>query len=112
MREKLYPPVHTTYLRSAAMLALQEVAAELKNPAVKVFDGYRPYAVKEKMWKAVKDDRYAAGAAKGSCYNQEIAAEPTLVSVNTKKELSMGIGLIISLILPLLIYIATFSNST
>lgn len=36
MREKLYPPVHTTYLRSAAMLALQEVAAELKNPAVKV----------------------------------------------------------------------------
>ncbi len=43
------------------------------------------------MWKAVKDDRYAAGPAKGSWYNQEIAAELTLVNVNTKKELPMGL---------------------
>ena len=27
MREKLYPPIHTTYLRSAAIHALQKVAA-------------------------------------------------------------------------------------
>lgn len=94
MKQKLYPAIHTTYLRRAPALALQKVAVELKkeNLTLKIFDAYRPYSVTEKMWEAVKDDRYAADPSKGSGHNRGIAVDLTLVDINTKKELSMGTG--------------------
>ena len=94
MNRKLYPPLHTTYLRLPAVAALKKVIAELKsqNFTVKIFDAYRPYSVTEEMWEAVKDDRYAADPSKGSGHNRGIAVDLTLINIHTKKELSMGTG--------------------
>ncbi len=94
MHRKLYPALHTTYLRLPAVKALKKIAEELynENLTIKIFDAYRPYSVTEKMWEAVKDDRYAADPSKGSGHNRAIAVDLTLIDLHTKKELSMGTG--------------------
>ena len=94
MHQKIYPSLHTTYLRLPAAKALKKVIAELKNKklSVKIFDAYRPYSVTEKMWDMVKDNRYAADPAKGSGHNRGIAVDLTLIDLHTKKELAMGTG--------------------
>ncbi len=94
MHRKLYSFIHTTYMRLPAVAALKKAIAELKslNLTIKIFDAYRPYSVTEKMWEAVKDDRYAADPSKGSGHNRGIAVDVTLINLHTKKELSMGTG--------------------
>ena len=56
MHQKLYPTIRTTYLRSAAAIALEKVLKELtkENLTLKIFDAYRPYSVTQKMWEACK----------------------------------------------------------
>jgi D-alanyl-D-alanine dipeptidase len=92
MNRRLYPFLQTTYLRLAAINALKKVVIALnnKNLTLKIFDAYRPYAVTEKMWEAVKDSRYAADPSKGSGHNRGIAVDLTIVDLRTKKELNMG----------------------
>jgi D-alanyl-D-alanine dipeptidase len=94
MHQKIYPSLHTTYLRLPAAKALKKIVAELKNEnlSVKIFDAYRPYSVTEKMWEIVKDNRYAADPAKGSGHNRGVAVDLTLIDLHTKKELPMGTG--------------------
>ncbi len=94
MQQKLYPPIHTTYLRSTATNALKKVLRELRkeNLTLKIFDAYRPYSVTERMWETVKDDRYAADPAKGSGHNRGVAVDLTLADLLTKEELPMGTG--------------------
>jgi D-alanyl-D-alanine dipeptidase len=94
MHRKLYPLLHTTYLRLPAAAALKKVIAELKkhNLTIKIFDAYRPYSVSEQMWEAVKDNRYAADPSKGSGHNRGIAVDVTLIHLHSKKELPMGTG--------------------
>ena len=94
MHRKLYPPLHTTYLRLPAANALQKVEAELETHrlTLKIFDAYRPYSVTEEMWEAVKDSRYAADPSRGSGHNRGIAVDLTLMNLHTKKELPMGTG--------------------
>ncbi len=94
MHEKLYPPIQTTFLRKPAADSLTKIVAYLKkqNLTIKIFDAYRPYSVTEKMWKKVKDDRYAANPSKGSGHNRGIAVDLTLIDLPTKKELPMGTG--------------------
>lgn len=91
MKEILYPPIQTTWLRKPAAEALQKAANELAllNLGVKIFDGYRPYSVTEKMWEPIKDDRYAADPAKGSGHNRGISIDLTLVDLSSGKELTM-----------------------
>jgi D-alanyl-D-alanine dipeptidase len=94
MHQKLYPPVHSTFLRKPAADSLKKVVEELKKQhlAIKIFDAYRPYSITEKMWEKVKDDRYAADPSKGSGHNRGGAVDLTLIDLNTKKELPMGTG--------------------
>lgn len=94
MHQKLYPPVHTTFLRKPAADSLKKVVEELKRQqlGIKIFDAYRPYSITEKMWEKVKDDRYAADPSKGSGHNRGTAVDLTLIDLNTKKELPMGTG--------------------
>ncbi|MEP6927746.1 MAG: M15 family metallopeptidase, partial [Ginsengibacter sp.] len=94
MHRKLYSFIRTTYMRLPAVTALKKAIAELKslNLTIKIFDAYRPYSVTEKMWEAVKDDRYAADPSKGSGHNRGIAVDVTLINLHTKKELAMGTG--------------------
>jgi D-alanyl-D-alanine dipeptidase len=92
MHKKLYPEITTTYLRLPAAKALQKVQQELNENGMglKIFDGYRPYSVTEKMWELVKDDRYAADPKKGSGHNRGVAVDVTIVKLKDGLELNMG----------------------
>ncbi|MGC4104568.1 M15 family metallopeptidase [Ferruginibacter sp.] len=94
MHVQLYPALNTTFLRKAAADSLLKIQQLLKKKGlgIKIFDAYRPYAVTERMWEPVKDDRYAADPKKGSGHNRGIAVDLTLVDLKTKKELPMGTG--------------------
>jgi len=94
MKQALYKPTQTTYLRKEAVLALAKVQNSLsqKGLGLKIWDAYRPYSVTEKMWEPVKDERYAANPKYGSGHNRGAAVDPTLINLATKKELNMGTG--------------------
>ncbi len=94
MHENLYPPIHTTWLLKPAADALEKASIEfaLLNLGIKVYDGYRPYSVTEKMWEPIKDDQYVADPAKGSGHNRGISVDLTLVDLNSGKELLMPTG--------------------
>ncbi len=95
MQTLLYPGIiKTTYLRMPAAMGLQRVQQELATYGLglKVWDAYRPYAVTEKMWEQVKDDRYAADPKFGSGHNRGIAVDLTLVDLKTGIEKNMGTG--------------------
>jgi zinc D-Ala-D-Ala dipeptidase len=92
MKTKLYPPLNTTFLRKPVAIALAGVQKDLNKQGLrlKIFDGYRPYSVTEKMWELVKDDRYAADPKTGSGHNRGIAVDLTIIDLQTKEPLNMG----------------------
>lgn len=92
--KKLYPKTNTTYLRNKAATALAAVQKELNTQGLglKIFDAYRPYGITEKIWEAVKDERYAANPATGSGHNRGIAVDLTIIVLKTGKALNMGTG--------------------
>jgi zinc D-Ala-D-Ala dipeptidase len=94
MHQQLYPSIHTTYLRKAAADSLKLVQKELNKSGLglKIFDGYRPYSVTEKIWEPVKDDRYAADPRTGSGHNRGTSVDLTIVNLKNKQELDMGTG--------------------
>ncbi|MDB5203541.1 MAG: peptidase vanX D-ala-D-ala dipeptidase [Ferruginibacter sp.] len=94
MGKPLYPALKTTYLRSKAVQALKSVQQELndKNLGLQIWDAYRPYAVTEKMWEPVKDDRYAADPKTGSGHNRGVAVDLTIIDLSTGMPLDMGTG--------------------
>jgi D-alanyl-D-alanine dipeptidase len=90
MKETLYP-VAKAYLRAPAARALAEANRELaaRGLAVKVFDGYRPYRITEKMWEPIKNPDFVADPAKGSRHNRGAAVDLTLIDAKTGAELAM-----------------------
>jgi len=94
MKERLYPPITTTWLRKTAVDSLARVQQQLLKMGLglKIFDAYRPYSVTEKMWEPVQDDRYAADPKKGSGHNRGIAVDLTIINLKNGKELNMGTG--------------------
>src|ERR1700761_83788 len=62
---KLYPfPI--AFLRKEAAAALAKVQGYLaaKDLGLKVWDGFRPMAVQQKMWDLIQDERYVSNPAK------------------------------------------------
>ena len=89
---RLYPEgLHFTFMRKEAVEALVKINHELakKGISIKVWDAYRPYAVTQKFWDIIHDERYVANPSKGSGHNRGIAIDLTLIDVNTGKELDM-----------------------
>src|SRR5690606_25537643 len=89
-KQQLYP-FAAVWLRRPAYEALQRLQAVLKpmGLGLKIYDGYRPYRITEKMWEIVPDDRYAADPKKGSGHNRGIAVDLTLIYLKTGKEMPM-----------------------
>lgn len=84
-------PFAAVWLRQPAyeaLMRLQEFLAPI-GLGLKIFDGYRPYRVTEKMWELVKDDRYAADPKTGSGHNRGAAVDLTIIYLKTGKELPM-----------------------
>jgi zinc D-Ala-D-Ala dipeptidase len=89
-KQQLYKQARV-FLRLPAANALLAVQQELNRlgMGLKIFDGYRPYAVTEQMWAIVPDDRYAADPSKGSGHNRGAAVDLTIIHLKTGKELTM-----------------------
>ena len=92
LHKKLYPSPATAFIRMDAATALSEVQNELKQKGLclKIFDAYRPYSVTEKIWRLVKDERYAASPEKGSNHNRGVAVDLTIIEIKTNTALNMG----------------------
>jgi zinc D-Ala-D-Ala dipeptidase len=87
--------------RNHSFWVAREVGSMLKNVqdslrkrglSLYFYDTYRPYAVTEKMWKIVPDERYAANPANGSGHNRGISVDVSLADLSTGKPLKMPTG--------------------
>jgi D-alanyl-D-alanine dipeptidase len=90
MHAPLYP-IAKVFLRAPAVRALAEVQRDLAkdNLGIKVFDGYRPYSITEKMWEPIRNPDFVADPAKGSRHNRGAAVDLTLIDLRTGQELDM-----------------------
>jgi D-alanyl-D-alanine dipeptidase len=93
MHTPLYP-VAKVFLRAPAARALAEVQRDLARDGLglKIFDGYRPYAVTVKMWEPIRNPDFVADPAKGSRHNRGAAVDLTLIDLATGRELPMPTG--------------------
>jgi D-alanyl-D-alanine dipeptidase len=90
MKQPLYPSARA-FLRAPAAQALADVQRELaaQGIGIKVFDGYRPYAVTVAMWEPIQNPDYVADPKKGSRHNRGAAVDLTLIDAKTGAELPM-----------------------
>jgi len=90
MMETLYS-VPKAYLRAQAANALADANLELaeRGLTLKVFDGYRPYSINEKMWERIRNPDFVADPAKGSRHNRGAAVDLTLIDRVSGAELAM-----------------------
>lgn len=90
---RLYPRARA-FVTRAAYIRLLAVLKDLREEGLglKIFDCYRPYAVTEKMWALIHDERYVADPKKGSGHNRGIAIDLTLYRLSNGVELSMPTG--------------------
>jgi len=89
---QLYKTDKESFLRLPAARALGKVQHELnqKGFGVKLLDAYRPYAVTQKMWDLIHDERYVADPSKGSGHNRGLAVDLTIIDLKDGSELNMG----------------------
>lgn len=64
-------------------------ALKAQGLGLKIFDGYRPYAVTVDFYKQTKEKNFVANPNKGSIHNRGCAIDLTLVDLKTGKELEM-----------------------
>lgn len=90
MGEQLYPVAKAVSRKPAAEF-LSEAQEDLKERGLelKVFDGYRPYEVTERIWEPYQDPDFVADPAEGSRHNRGCAVDVTLVDSSTGEELPM-----------------------
>ncbi|HEY2091685.1 MAG TPA: M15 family metallopeptidase [Thermoanaerobaculia bacterium] len=90
MHQQLYP-VAKSYLRAPAARALADVQRELaaEHLGLKVFDGYRPYSITERMWEPIKNADFVADPSKGSRHNRGAAVDLTVVDLESGAEVAM-----------------------
>ncbi len=80
LNEAVYPAPRCFLVKLAAM-KIDSIQSELEQQGLglKIFDGYRPFSVTEKMWEILPDDRYVANPKNGSRHNRGAAVDLTLV---------------------------------
>ena len=92
-RQKLYPRAKVFLHRDAAR-AIAAVQAELAREGLglKLFDGYRPLSVQQRMWDLIRDERYVSNpAVNRGRHTRGTAVDVTLVDAKGR-ELPMGTG--------------------
>lgn len=79
------------FARKPVVDALKKIQQELnkKGLGLKIFDGYRPYAITVEFYKKASDKNFVANPAKGSKHNRGCAVDLTLINLKTGKELPM-----------------------
>ncbi len=79
------------FARLPVVKALEKVQAELntKGIGLKIYDGYRPYAITVQFYESSPDSTYVASPWSGSKHNRGCAVDMTLVDLKTGNELAM-----------------------
>jgi D-alanyl-D-alanine dipeptidase len=90
MQQVMYKQARA-FARSPVIDALKKIQKELnkKGYGLKIFDGYRPYAITVAFYKKASDKNFVANPAKGSKHNRGCAVDLTLINLKTGKELPM-----------------------
>ena len=90
MHTPLYP-IARVFLREPAARALRDIQSDLARDylGLKIFDGYRPYSVTQRMWEPIRNPDFVADPAKGSRHNRGAAVDLTLIDLTTGAELPM-----------------------
>ena len=90
MQQVMYKQARA-FARKPVIEALKKIQKELnkKGYGLKIFDGYRPYAITVEFYKKASDKNFVANPAKGSKHNRGCAVDLTLVNLKTGKELVM-----------------------
>ena len=90
MHTPLYP-IARVFLRKPAALALRDVQSDLaaQGLRLKIFDGYRPYSITERMWEPIRNPDFVADPAQGSRHNRGAAVDLTIIDLRTGNEIAM-----------------------
>lgn len=72
-----------------AQLKRVQLALNKKGYGLKIFDGYRPYAITQAFYKKAKNKNFVANPKKGSKHNRGCAIDLTLIDLKTGKEVQM-----------------------
>jgi len=90
MRQVMYKQARA-FARKPVVESLKKIQKELnkKGYGLKIFDGYRPYAITVEFYKKASDKNFVANPAKGSKHNRGCAVDLTLINLKTGKELVM-----------------------
>ncbi|QPH38005.1 M15 family metallopeptidase [Pedobacter endophyticus] len=91
MKQVMYGQARA-FARKPVVEALKKVQKELnkKGYGLKIFDGYRPYAITVAFYQKASDKNFVANPAKGSKHNRGCAVDLTLVNLKTGKEVAMA----------------------
>ncbi|GGI26779.1 M15 family metallopeptidase [Pedobacter mendelii] len=79
------------FARKPVVESLKKVQAELnkKGLGLKIFDGYRPYAITVAFYKKASDKNFVANPNQGSKHNRGCAVDLTIINLKTGKEIAM-----------------------
>lgn len=90
MHQRMYSQARA-FTRLPVAKALKAVEDELRSKGLglKIYDGYRPYAVTEKFYIKASDKHFVADPKKGSKHNRGCAIDLSLINLATGKELDM-----------------------
>ncbi|MDQ0968789.1 D-alanyl-D-alanine dipeptidase [Flavobacterium sp. W4I14] len=90
MQQVMYKQARA-FARKPVVESLKKIQKELnkKGYGLKIFDGYRPYAVTIEFYKKASDKNFVANPAKGSKHNRGCAVDLTLINLKTGKEITM-----------------------
>jgi len=91
MKQVMYKQARA-FARKPVVESLKKIQKELnkKGYGLKIFDGYRPYAITVEFYKKASDKNFVANPAKGSKHNRGCAVDLTLINLKTGKELVMA----------------------
>jgi zinc D-Ala-D-Ala dipeptidase len=89
--KKVFYKEAKAFARLPVVKALENVQAELNKQGigVKIYDGYRPYAITVQFYESFPDSTYVASPLTGSKHNRGCALDMTLVDLKTGNELAM-----------------------
>jgi zinc D-Ala-D-Ala dipeptidase len=89
--KKIFYKQAKAFARLPVVKALAQAQAELNTQGIgiKIYDGYRPYAITVQFYESFPDSMYVASPWGGSKHNRGCALDITLVNLKTGKELSM-----------------------
>lgn len=79
------------FARKPVVEKLKLIQAELKKKGygLKIYDGYRPYAVTVSFYEKATDKNFVANPAKGSKHNRGCAVDLSIIDLKTGKDVPM-----------------------